>query len=287
MLAASTFTAQSQLRVLIIDGFSNHDWKQTTAKTKQILEGSALFHVSVSTVPVQQNEVLEKWDPQFSNFDLVIQNTNNIHDRNLRWPSAIEKQLEAYVQAGGGLYILHSANNAFDHWKEYDKMIGLGWRAKESGFAVEIDKSRTVVKIPPGEGEKTYHGKRSDMIIQLLTRHPINRGFPRQWKTPMLELYKYARGPAENLTVLSYGYDSATQKNWPVDWVVQYGKGRVYNSSMGHLWKDDPDPVSYQCVGFQTTMIRAAEWLAKGKTTYRVPKNFPGKNKLSLTPASK
>jgi len=90
-----------------------------------------------------------------------------------------------------------------------------------------------------------------------------------------MELYTYARGPAKNITVLSYAFDSATNKNWPVDWVVQYGKGRVYNSSMGHLWKGDIYPVSWRCIGFQTTLIRAVEWLARGKVTYPLPENFP------------
>jgi hypothetical protein len=51
---------------------------------------------------------------------------------------------------------------------------------------------------------------------------------------------------------------------------------------MGHLWKGDVYPVSYQCVGFQTTLIRATEWLATGKVTYPVPDNFPTKEHTSL-----
>ena len=37
--------------VLIVDGFSNHDWKQTSTLTKQILEKSGLFKVDITTVP--------------------------------------------------------------------------------------------------------------------------------------------------------------------------------------------------------------------------------------------
>lgn len=35
------------ISVLIIDGFSNHDWKQTTEVTKWILEESGRFEVDV------------------------------------------------------------------------------------------------------------------------------------------------------------------------------------------------------------------------------------------------
>lgn len=32
----------------------------------------------------------------------------------------------------------------------------------------------------------------------------------------------------------------------------------------------------------QTTLIRATEWLATGKVSYKVPQNFPGESELSL-----
>ena len=113
--------------VLIIDGFSNHDWKQTTTVTKWILENNGRFKVDVSTIPSDSIEQAT-WKPEFKKYAVVIQNTNNIQNPKLRWPEQAEQQLEKYVRDGGGLYILHSANNAFPHWKEYDKMIGLGWR---------------------------------------------------------------------------------------------------------------------------------------------------------------
>ena len=55
------------LTVLIVDGFSNHDWKQTTAVTKWILEGSGLFTVSVSTIPSDSIQ-RSQWAPKFSDY---------------------------------------------------------------------------------------------------------------------------------------------------------------------------------------------------------------------------
>ena len=272
------------IAVLIIDGFSNHDWKQTTAVTKWILEQSGRFKVTVSTIP---GDSLQRaaWTPEFGNYAVVIQNTNNIQNPRLRWPAHAERELENYVKKGGGLYVLHSGNNAFSHWQEYDRMIGMGWRPKTSGYALEIDAGKNILRIPPGEGSGTGHGDRFNAQIQILTRHPINRGYPEQWQTANTEVYHFPRGPAEELTVLSYAYDStSTKRMWPVEWVVKYGKGRVYNSSMGHLWRGETYPPAYRCVGFQTTVIRAAEWLAKGKVTYPVPVDFPTKEKLSLRP---
>ena len=60
-----------------------------------------------------------------------------------------------------------------------------------------------------------------------------------------------------------------------MDWVIPYGKGRVYTTMLGHLWKDGPD-TAMRCVGFQTLLIRGCEWAATGKvTTYPIPKDFP------------
>jgi len=272
-----------KMNVLIVDGFSNHDWKQTSHIVKTILEESGLFNVTVSTTPSEpEDKSWENWRPKFNDYDVVIQNTNNIDNKKFRWPREVEKDLEEYVRLGGGLYILHSANNAFPDWEEYNLMIGLGWRSKDEGVALQVKVNGDLVEIPAGEGKATYHGDRKDEVIYILNNHPINKGFPKAWKTPDMELYKFARGPAKNLTVLSYATDEETHINWPVEWVVAYGKGRVYNSSMGHLWQGDTYPVGYRCIGFQTILIRATEWLATGKTTYKVPGTFPTKDKIEL-----
>jgi type 1 glutamine amidotransferase len=196
----------------------------------------------------------------------------------------VQQSLEEFVKKGGGLYILHSANNAFPDWEEYNKMIGLGWRDRNYGYALEIDSQRNIHRIPPGEGQGTFHGDRTELSIHILNRHPINKGYPAVWKTPDTELYQYARGPAQNITVLSYAAGPDGKKRWPTEWIVTYGKGRVYASSMGHLWPGDIYPVSYRCVGFQTTMIRAAEWLATRKVSYHVPANFPTASSVSVLP---
>ncbi|WPR76584.1 ThuA domain-containing protein [Algoriphagus sp. NG3] len=275
---------QSTHKALIVDGFSNHDWKQTTAVIRWILESSGKFKVDVSTVPLDSIQKRE-WNPDFKSYAVVIQNSNNIHDLKLSWPEPAQKSLERYVQNGGGLYILHSANNAFPNWKEYDKMIGLGWRSADSGIALEVNDQKQLIKHARGEGKGTSHGDRFDALIQLLNPHPINEGYPASWKTVNTEVYSYPRGTSENLTILSYAYDSTdTKKMWPVEWVVKYGKGNVYNSSMGHLWRGETFPPAYRCAGFQTTVIRAAEWLASGKVTYPVPVDFPTSENYSLRP---
>jgi len=276
-------TGKTTIRVLIVDGFSNHDWKRTSWMVKHILEETGRFEVTVSTAPNTADSLARtSWDPAFEKYAVVIQNTNNIQDTTLRWPRRVEQRLEAYLRDGGGLYVLHSANNAFASWLQYDTIIGLGWRPRSYGYALQLDSADHVTRIPPGQGEGTNHGERFDAVIHILNRHPINQGYPQRWRTASMELYRYARGPAENITILSAAADSVTGRIFPVEWVVRYGKGRVYASSMGHLWKGDLYPVSYRSIDFQTTLIRATEWLATGEVTYPVPPNFPTAGATSL-----
>ena len=77
--------ANRPIRVLIIDGFSNHDWKQTTLMVKNILEETGRFAVDVSTAPNTADEMsVTSWAPEFEKYSVVIQNTNNIQDTGLR-----------------------------------------------------------------------------------------------------------------------------------------------------------------------------------------------------------
>src|SRR5688572_6513712 len=97
VFSAASIRGQAQngqpIRVLIIDGFSNHDWKQTTAVTRWILEKSGRFAVDVSTIPADSTQ-RSRWLPHLSAYTVVIQNTNNIHNPSLRWPRQAELALE-------------------------------------------------------------------------------------------------------------------------------------------------------------------------------------------------
>lgn len=282
--AAQQTMPRPRIKTLIVDGFSNHDWRKTTAFIASTLAETGMFDIDVTTTPEEAGDpAWAQWRPNFSSYGVVILNWNNIRHSEIRWPRPVELALEAYVQGGGGLLAFHSANNAFAHWPEYDRMIGIGWRDKHHGVALQLDADGNIRRVPAGEGERTSHGPRQDTIVIRLNDHPITLGTPKRWITPDIEVYTYARGPAEQLTVLTYGRHIATDSYWPLEWIVSYGEGRVYSSSFGHVWKSDsgiPDRVL--CVGFQTSLIRAAEWLASGTVSYPVPADFPSEHSIAL-----
>jgi type 1 glutamine amidotransferase len=272
----------NRIKVLIVDGYSNHDWKQTTKLIRGVLEPIGLFDVSVSTAPPTNNAPEWKtWRPNFAAYDVVIQTCNDLNGGPM-WPEEVRKSLEAYVGNGGGLYVFHAGNNSFSKWPAYNEMIGLGWRKKDFGWAISIGTNENVIRIPAGEGLDTGHGPQANAVVHNLGSHPIHVGLPKQWLTPHVEIYYYARGPAQNLEVLSYGHDAKTQMNWPMEWTVTYGKGRVYNATFGHVWKGDVQPESMRCAGVQTIFVRALQWLAKRPVDFPVPADFPSGEKLSV-----
>ena len=98
------------------------------------------------------------------------------------------------------------------------------------------------------------------------------------------ELYSELRGPAENMTVLSTAFaDTAyggTGLHEPILMTINYGKGRVFHTALGHAGSPGNNP-AMECVGFIVTLQRGAEWAATGDVTQQVPEEFPHFNVLS------
>lgn len=277
-------SAADTLRLLIVDGQNNHNWREMTPPMKQSLEATGRFTVDVATTP-DKNAPRVAWDsfrPEFSKYDVVLSNYNG-----QRWPTRVEKALEEYVDNGGGLVIVHAANNAFSGWREYDKMIGLGWRGADYGDRVTVNDKGEVVRMPKGEGPGAGHGPQHEFTIVVRDAdHPVTKGMPRSWTHARDELYQGQRGPAEHMQILATAFAAKDKKgtgtNEPMIWVIPYGKGRVFTTVMGHVsGKGDP---AIQCVGFQTTVARGAEWAATGQVTLPIPSDFPTAEKVSLAP---
>jgi type 1 glutamine amidotransferase len=66
-----------------------------------------------------------------------------------------------------------------------------------------------------------------------------------------------------------------TGRHEPMIFTVQYGKGRVFHTPMGH--GND----SQECVGFIVTLQRGAEWAATGQVTQPIPSDFPARDQIS------
>jgi uncharacterized protein len=274
-----------RLRVLIVDGINNHDWAAATHAITEILTATALFSVDVSTTPPRgaPPEAWNAWHPDFSGYDVVINNFNGGHlEDGIEWPASVQAALEKFVSSGGGLVVYHAANNAFLKWKAYNDMIGLGWRSKSFGPGIAVSDDDKIVVIPKGTGLEPGHPERMDFQMHVRdSHHPITAGMPRVWMHPSEQLTHGQHGPAEGLTILTYAHSPVSNQNEPMDWVRRYGKGRVYTTMLGHTWVGE-STINLDCVGFQTLLARGVQWAATGAVTIPVPADFPGPEKVSL-----
>ena len=312
-LCSQSVVALAKPSILIVDGRNNHDWRTTTEALRATLESTGLFDVSVSTAPEdkappappkpkvedaayleakqKRDEIVKslrpamdaewsKWSVDFSKYQAVVVNYNGPD-----WPKPMQQAFIDYVRGGGGVMLIHAANNGFANWPEFNDMIGLGWRKGGFGKCLVVNPDGGVAECCADDS--SGHGAKHPFIVtNRVPEHPVLRGMPVEWLHGKDELYHHMRGPAQNVTILASAFSDEKQRGTgrhePVLWEVAFGKGRVLVCTMGHAWLGDTEWDGLHCVGFQTVVARGVEYVATGKVTLPLPAAIPTKEQASI-----
>lgn len=265
-----------KVRAMILTGQMNrwHDWKQTTPIMKRALERTGRFAVDIHTMPPKKSD-LSDWHPKFEDYAVIVMNVDGD-----RWPQPTQERFEKYVAGGGGLAVVHSADNAWKDWKQWNEMIALGgWGGRKADFGPRVVwRDGKQVMFQDEDNKKCgSHGRRHDFVITMrVPDHPVCQGLPIEWMHVNDELYDSLRGPAKNLTVVGTAHsdpkNKGTGEHEPILMAITYGRGRIFHTTLGH------HDVAMRCAGFQHTLARGSEWAATGKVTLKKPDDFPTKD---------
>ncbi len=213
--------------LLIITGVDRyHDWNANSGKVRRILQAGG-FEAVISEDPwVLTTPGMERYDGI-----VLVLNTDD------RWPASVERALAELVRGGKGIGIVHSANNCFPGWDEFEEMVGLLWR-------------RT------GEGNRADHDHYGPYTVEIVDKqHFITGGMEDFTITDELyrDLTKYS-----DFHVLAEGFSRDKQARYPLIMTKTYGRGRVFHTALGH------DVNSMSSAGFQRTILRGMIWAVGG-----------------------
>lgn len=265
--------AKNNINVLYLTGHTDkyHSCKEAAEYLVPLLEEQEIFSLDVYEM---ENRLSDK-NIDFDGYDVVVLNVNQVE-----WDDSVKMSFEQFVSSGGGLVVMHEADNAFPEWKEFNRMIGLGgWGDRDmSSGPYYYWKDGDYVKDYESEGPCGWHGQRVPILINVRQReHPIMKGMPEVWIHINDELYGNMRGPAENIEVLATAFSDdktgGSGKEEPVFFTVTYGKGRVFHCVLGHTSVGDNSAM--RNLGYQLVYVRGVEWAATGNVTIQLPDKLP------------
>ncbi len=246
MVMASTATAAEPLRVLILSGANNHDWRSTTPELKQLLDTCPRFRVvGVLEDPAKITaELLSGCDVIASNWSAYPAMSGH------QWGAQGEGDFVEWIKAGHGLVVFHAASATSQDWPEFQHLVQLTWGL-----------------------DTTAHGAYHTLKVTLRDNtHPITRGMRDFWITDEL-WHNMVNLTGEEIHPLCEAFSEpdygGTGKFEPVVVPSTLGQGRGLNIVLGH------DVHAMKNIGWRTLMLRGLEWAATGDVTIPIPEDWP------------
>jgi type 1 glutamine amidotransferase len=203
-LEAQGHTAQRPIRrVLVVTGqdYPGHPWRQTAPALRSLLEQDQRMVVTVTEDPGMLASAA------LAGYDVIV-----LHFMNWQQPApglAARENLTRRISEGTGLVLIHFACGAFQDWPEFRNLAGRVWYPK-------------LTHDPHG----LFHVDIAD------PEHPITQGMPPFDTTD--ELYSCLTGDRPPIHVIATARSKVDGRDYPMAFVLEYGKGRVFHTVLGH-----------------------------------------------------
>jgi len=219
----------SKIRLLLISGSNNHEWKETSPILESVFTDAGCFSVDVTENP----DTLCYDD--FSTYDAVVSNWNSWPDNDVRWPLDAEDGLLKFVKNGGGLVFFHASSSVFYAWPEFKQISTGAWI------------------------ENTKHGKPGMVHVEINeSDHPITKGI--NGFIVFDELWENAEKNPD-FKVLGTAWSEQCEEKQPAIMVAEVEEGRIFHTILGH------DVRAIRNAGLNTLLLRGTEWAATGKVS--------------------
>ena len=202
-LAFAQQTTNKKARILIVTGidYPGHEWKKTTPALTNLLSEDPRLIIDVLNNPNELGKV------DLRQFDTVLLHFMNWQTTSP--PFSARTNLQQFVKNGGGLMLIHFACGAWQDWDEFKNIAGRVWNPKLRA-----------------------HDPRGEFTVEIVDKeHPITRGL-KDFKTDD-ELYTCLDGDAP-IHVIAAARSKVDNKLYPMGFVLNYGKGRVFHTVLGH-----------------------------------------------------
>jgi len=201
LTAAPAIAAQSKVLILTGLEYPGHPWKETAPTIAAFLKEDKRLEITIIDKP----EFLAS--PKLHDYDVIVLNYMNWESPD-PGPQAREN-LRKFVDGGKGLVLVHFACGAFQGWPEFAKIAGRAWDPKLRG-----------------------HDPRGPFKVNIADKdHPIVKGM-KDFDTDD-ELYTCLAGDAK-IHILATARSKVDQKDYPMAFILNYGKGRTFHCVLGH-----------------------------------------------------
>jgi type 1 glutamine amidotransferase len=234
---------EAPVRVLILSGQNNHDWKTTTPYLRQLLAESGRFTVAVTDTP----ETLTAADLALA--EVLLCNWNTFGAQAADWPAELRTLFLEFVRNGKGLVSVHAGTSSFPDWADYQDLVMGTWKLGQTG-----------------------HGQvHAFAVTNTQPEHPVMQGLPELWVEDELWHGVPLRGdPTVLASALSAAATGGSGKVEPLVLARTFGQGRSLTLLLGH------DLQAMRHPGFRILVTRGSEWAATGKVTLPLPPDLAG-----------